>query len=175
MPLPRPLQLTPTPAPTVTPIAAPKRTLASRFDVEPPSLTLKKRLKSDSDSSFSLKSRIKHEPLTSSGNPLSDSDYDSMDIVELTPESNKKKKKKASMFKKYSESIGQTAEELSRRDARMQRFAEINERGTPPRVDTPDYMRDAQIAASLVPPHVSPLSMLFASYYCRLLGLLGRC
>ena len=84
---------------------------------------------------------------TSTNNPLSDSDSDSMDVVEVTHE----KKKKKSLFQKYGETIGQTAEELARRDRRMQRFAEINERATPPRVDTPDYVRDSQIAASLVP------------------------
>lgn len=149
MPLPKPLQ--PTPAPSIDP-PAPKRTLASRFDVEPVSLTLTKRLKTEPDS---LKRHSMNTmPLTTSANPLSDSDSDSMDIVEITPETKKKKK---SSFKKYSETIGQTTEELARRDQRMQRFAEMSERGTPPRIDTPDYVRDAQIAASLVPlPSRSP-------------------
>jgi hypothetical protein len=85
-------------------------------------------------------------------NPLSDSDSDSMDVVEFIPKSTtEKKKKKKSAFQKYTETIGQTAEELARRDRRMQRFAEMSERGTPPRVDTPDYVGEAQIAASLVP------------------------
>lgn len=39
----------------------------------------------------------------------------------------------------------------------MQRFSEVEVRGTPPRVDTPDYVRDAQIAASIV-RNPSPLS-----------------
>jgi hypothetical protein len=71
-----------------------------------------------------------------------------MDVVEVIPE----KKKKKSSFQKYGETVGQTTEELARRDRRMQRFSDINDRATPPRVDTPDYVRDAQIAASLVPP-----------------------
>jgi hypothetical protein len=70
-----------------------------------------------------------------------------MDVVEVVPE---KKKKKKSSFQKYGETVGQTTEELARRDRRMQRFSDINDRATPPRVDTPDYVRDAQIAASLV-------------------------
>lgn len=141
MPLPQLLQ---SPAPTITPTfttqpIVPKRSLASRFDVEPASLSLNKRIKTAPST-----------PVPSS-NPLSDSDSDSMDIVEFAPTATtEKKKKKKSAFQKYTETIGQTAEELARRDQRMQRFAEINERGTPSRVDTPDFVRDAQIAASLV-------------------------
>jgi hypothetical protein len=77
-------------------------------------------------------------------NPLSDSEEDS--AVEEPP------KKKKSAFQKYGEVIGQTTDELRRRDRRMQRFHDVVERGTPPRVDTPDYMRDVQIAASIVKP-----------------------
>ena len=90
-----------------------------------------------------------------------------MDVVKLIPTPTTEKKKKKSAFQKYTETIGQTAEELARRDRRMQRFAEISERGTPPRVDTPDFVRDAQIAASLVLLPSHPLlffpSLLFPS------------
>lgn len=120
MPLPTPLQ-------PRSVIPTPQRSLVSRFDVAPPTIALNKRPKAS--------------PLTTS-NPLSDSDTDSM--IEQPP------KKKKSAFQKYGEVIGQTKDELQRRDRRMQRFNDIAERGTPPRVDTPDYMRDVQIAASLV-------------------------
>jgi hypothetical protein len=98
---------------------------------------------------------MKTEPsTTSSTNPLSDSDSESM--IELEPTiptpPSKKKKKNKSAFAKYGEVIGQTKEELQRRDRRMARFQEVEAaaRATPPRVDTPDYVRDAQIAASIV-------------------------
>jgi hypothetical protein len=132
---------TPSPPPiTIEPTkATTKRTLVSRFDIEP---SLTKRLKTDPQ----------QEPST---NPLSDSDdsesvaiMDDVDIETFTPSTTKKKKK--SKFQKYGEIIGQTKEELQRRDRRMQRFSEIEGRGTPPRVDTPDYAQDAQIVASIV-------------------------
>jgi hypothetical protein len=105
--------------------ATSKRPLVSRFDVEP-----------------SLNKRIKTESTTPS-NPLSESESDSM--VEELP------KKKKSVFQKYGDSISHTKEEIQRRDFRLQRFQEIERNNTPPRVDTPDYVRDAQIAASIVP------------------------
>ena len=58
------------------------------------------------------------------------------------------KKKKKSSFQKYNDAISQSKEEVERRNQRMARFAEVD-RATPPRVDTPDYVRDAQIAASI--------------------------
>lgn len=124
-----------------------KRPLVSRFDVEPVSLSISKRLKTED------------HPLQQSttNNPLSDSDdSDSMmdEVITETPtppHPEKKKKTKSSTFQKYGQAIGQTKEELQRRDRRMQRFSEVEVRGTPPRVDTPDYVRDAQIAASIVP------------------------
>ena len=116
----------------------------SRFDVEPVSISLAKRLKTEPQS-------------TPSTNPLSDSESDSMEevaVIEQQPSqsSKKKKNKNKSAFAKYGEVIGQTKDELQRRDRRMQRFSELEARATPPRVDTPDYVRDAQIAASIVPP-----------------------
>ena len=117
----------PRPPPTIEP--PPKRPLISRFDVEPEPISISKRLKT--------------EPSTTSINPLSDSDSSSM--IEEIP-----KKKNKTSFQKYGEEISQTTEELQRRDRRMQRFSEIEARATPPRVDTPDYVRDAQIAASMV-------------------------
>ncbi len=147
MPLPTPLHS----PPVVEPTTVAKR---SRFDVEPVSISLAKRLKTEP------------QPTTST-NPLSDSESDSMEeiaVVEQQEEqqeqqelplssAKKKKNKNKSAFAKYGEVIGQTKEELQRRDRRMQRFSEIEARGTPPRVDTPDYVRDAQIAASIVLPH----------------------
>ena len=124
MPLPTPLQ-EPKPEPVI-----PKRTLISRFDIEPTGM---KRLKSPA------------VPVTS--NPLSDSESETS-IIEEKP-----KKKKKSVFQKYGETISQTKEELERRDRRMQRFSDIqtpDSATTPMRVDTPDYVRDAQIAASIV-------------------------
>lgn len=121
-----------------------KRSHVSRFDVEPVSLSMNKRLKTEPSTT------------TSSTNPLSDSDSESM--IELEPTiptpPSKKKKKNKSAFSKYGEVIGQTKEELQRRDRRMARFQEVEAaaRATPPRVDTPDYVRDAQIAASIVTP-----------------------
>ena len=101
-----------------------------------------------------MNKRLKTEPsTTTSTNPLSDSDSESM--IELEPTlPSKKKKKNKSAFAKYGEVIGQTTEELQRRDRRMARFQEVEAaaRATPPRVDTPDYVRDAQIAASIVRP-----------------------
>jgi hypothetical protein len=68
-----------------------------------------------------------------------------------------KKKKSKSKFAKFGDKLGQTKEELERRDRRMARFQDEG-RGTPPRVDTPDYTRDAQIAASIVSsPPKNPL------------------
>jgi hypothetical protein len=64
-----------------------------------------------------------------------------------------REKKSKSKFAKYAEILGQTKEELERRDKRMARFQESEGvlRTTPPtRVNTPDYARDAQIAASIV-------------------------
>jgi SAC3 family protein LENG8/THP3 len=119
MPIPNPVQ-EPQPQPVVT-----KRTLISRFDVEP---TAMKRLKS---------------PALTSSNPLSDSESDSMIIEEKPP------KKKKSAFQKYGDAISHTKEELERRNQRMQRFSEPERATTPIRVDTPDYVRDAQIAASI--------------------------
>jgi len=64
------------------------------------------------------------------------------------------KKKSKSKFVKHGEMLEQTKEEMERRDRRMARFQDGNGgegvRTTPPRVDTPDYARDAQIAASIV-------------------------
>jgi hypothetical protein len=126
MPLPSPLRPS---IPVEQP--PPKRTLASRFDVEPVAISLNKRFKTSPKAS----------PLTSN-NPLSDSDTDTMSI-EPPP------KKKKSAFQKYGEVIGKTKEELSRRDRRMQRFAEMAAASTPPRVDTPDYARDVQMVNPL--------------------------
>jgi hypothetical protein len=143
MPLPTATETPPTPIIEPPPL---KRPLVSRFDVEPVSLSMSKRFKTE-------------EP-KQSANPLSDSDSDSLMMEEIVvidqtltsaPLGKKKKKKsKSSVFQKYGEIIGQTNEELQRRDRRMQRFSEVEVRGTPPRVDTPDYVRDAQIAASIV-------------------------
>jgi SAC3 family protein LENG8/THP3 len=120
MPLPTYLQEPkPEPEPVLT-----KRTIISRFDVEP---TAMKRIKSPAPTS----------------NPLSDSDSDSM-IIEEKP-----KKKRKSSFQKYNESISQTKEELERRNQRMARFTEVDRSIPPTRVDTPDYVRDSQIAASI--------------------------
>ena len=136
MPLPTPLL-----PPPVIELTTVKR---SRFDVEPVSIK-----------------RLKTEPQPSpSTNPLSDSESDSAEEIAVvqqeqqqpSPSSKKKKNKNKSAFAKYSEVIGQTKDELERRDRRMQRFSELEARATPPRVDTPDYVRDAQIAASIVPP-----------------------
>lgn len=125
MPLPTPLP----PQPQLVIEPPPKRPLVSRFDVEP-----------------SLSKRIKTDPVQST-NPLSESESESMLDVDQIP---KTKKEKKSSFQRYGDTIGQTKEELQRRDLRMQRFAEpIFERPTPPRIDTPDYARDAQIAASI--------------------------
>lgn len=153
MPLPTPLQpsssssssshhstFAPSPIIESPPIA--KRPHVSRFDVEPVSLSMNKRLKT--------------EPTSISTNPLSDSESESMIEVEPPPSApTSKKKKKKSAFAKYGEAVGQTKEELQRRDRRMARFQEVEAaaRATPPRVDTPDYVRDAQIAASIVTPH----------------------
>jgi hypothetical protein len=63
-----------------------------------------------------------------------------------------KKKKSKSKFAKFGDTVAQTKEELDRRDRRMARFQDEG----PPRVDTPDYTRDAQIAASIVPPRNAP-------------------
>jgi len=67
-----------------------------------------------------------------------------------------KKKKPKSKLVMHGEMLGQTKEEIERRDRRMARFQDGNGgegvRTTPPRVDTPDYARDAQIAASIVTP-----------------------
>jgi len=79
---------------------------------------------------------------TPSTNPLSESDSDAM--VDVTPP----KKKKKSAFQKYGDDISQTEEEITRRDRRLQRFQE--QEGPLPRTETPDYTRDAQIAASMV-------------------------
>jgi len=117
MPVPSPRQPSPVPEPT------PKR---SRFDVEPGSIALAK--------------RIKMEP-TQSANPLSESDSDAM--ADVTPP-----KKKKSAFQKYGDEISQTQEEIARRDRRLQRFQEQEAQLL--RTETPDYTRDAQIAASLV-------------------------
>jgi hypothetical protein len=100
--------------------------------------------------------RLKTEhPVTA--NPLSDSDSDSsMEIhkpppkpiyVPLPVPKQKKKKKKSALH--VSNDMVDNPAELERRDRRMQRFGE-EARATPPRVDTPDYIRDSQIAASLV-------------------------
>ena len=136
-------------APTIeSPPTIAKRPHVSRFDVEPVSLSMNKRLKT--------------EPTTTSTNPLSDSESESM-IADPTspaqpPSSSSSKKKKKSAFAKYGEAIGQTKDELQRRDRRMARFQEVEAaaRATPPRVDTPDYVRDAQIAASIVSPTTPP-------------------
>ena len=133
----------PLPTPLPTPVIEPTTVKRSRFDVEPVSISLAKRLRTEPQS-------------TPSTNPLSESESDSMEeigiIEEQTPQPAKKKKNKnKSAFAKYGEVLGQTKDELERRDRRMQRFSEIEARATPPRVDTPDYVRDAQIAASLVP------------------------
>ena len=131
MPIPNPL-IQPTPIPEPTPILeSPPPTKRSRFDMQPSSISMNKRLKTES---------------TPSTNPLSDSDSDS---VAQEPVLVPKKNKKKSAFQKYGDAIGQTNEELQRRDRRLQRF-EIAERTTPPRVDTPDFVRDAQIAATIV-------------------------
>ena len=114
----------------------------SRFDVEPVSISLAKRFKS--------------EPQPVTNNPLSDVDSDSMEEITVSepqkPPTFSKKKANKSVF---GEVMG-TKEELQRRDRRMQRFSEIEVGATPPRVDTPDYVRDAQIAASIV--QTPPLS-----------------
>jgi len=135
MPLPTP--------PLPSPVMESTSVKRSRFDVEPVSISLTKRLKTEPE----------HTPST---NPLSDSESDSMEEIAVVQQqsslsSKKKKNKNKSSFAKYGEVIGQTQDELQRRDLRMQRFSEIEARATPPRVDTPDYVRDAQIAASIVP------------------------
>ena len=132
----------PTPLPP-TQAMEPSAVKRSRFDVEPVAISIAKRLKTEPQPTLST-------------NPLSDSESDSMEEIAVverqTPPSPKKKKNKnKSTFAKYGEVIGQTKDELQRRDRRMQRFSEIEARATPPRVDTPDYVRDAQIAASIVP------------------------
>ena len=129
MPLPTPLQPR-IPTPQSSQIS--RFDVVSRFDIQPKTIPPSK--------------RPKQSPLSS--NPLSDSDSSS------SPEPPKKK-----TFQKYGEVIGQTKDELQRRDRRMQRFNDIAERATPPRVDTPDYMRDVQIAASIVNPPLHSLSL----------------
>jgi hypothetical protein len=134
----------PLPTPLPTPLMEPTTVKRSRFDVEPVSISLAKRLRTEPQS-------------TPSTNPLSESESDSMEEIaiieqETSQPAKKKKNKNKSAFAKYGEVIGQTKDELERRDRRMQRFSEIEARATPPRVDTPDYVRDAQIAASIVPP-----------------------
>jgi SAC3 family protein LENG8/THP3 len=112
-------------------LLSPKRPLVSRFDVAP---SLSKRIKVDSPPST---------------NPLSDSDSDAMHDIEPAPPKKRKKEKKSSI-EKFGETVGQTKEEIQRRDLRLQRFAEnASELSTPSRTDTPDYVQDAQIAASI--------------------------
>jgi hypothetical protein len=134
------------PIPTVSPSPGPeafdttpsKRSVASRFDVEPLSVTLNKRLKTE------------HSVTT---NPLSDSNSDSemeeppRSVPQPVPKPKKKKKKHAPSVP--SEPIADSQAEIERRDRRMQRFADDG-RTTPSQVDTPDYIQDSQIAASLV-------------------------
>lgn len=102
--------------------------------------------------------RLKTEPTqTVTVNPLSDSESDSLMQEVVADKKPEKKKKKKTSFQKFEESVSQTNEELQRRDRRLQRF-ELVERSIPPRTDTPDYVRDAQIAASIVRPPSNLLS-----------------
>jgi hypothetical protein len=123
----------PTPSPPRPMVELPPKRPISRFDVEPVSISLNKRLKTE----------LSTIPSTMT-NPLSESDSDSA-VEHPQPQ-----KKTQSAFQGYGDAINKTKEELQRRDHRIQRFSEAEARATPPRVDTPDYVRDAQIAASLV-------------------------